>query len=279
MRIAVTGGRGLLGRSVIEMALRRGHQVASIDHRPVSPEDQRHDRLVQLQAEVTVYEEVEKAVAGSDGLIHLAAYPSPAGHPAHEIHNSNVTANYNALCAAVASGIDHVCLASSVNATGGVFSHEPRYDYFPLDEQHPTYNEDPYSLSKWVGEAAGDSVARRHPELTVASLRFHRLVPDRASLLGKLDPVRSRKDLWGYTTMPAAARACLAILGASWKGHEVFYVVAPRTAMQETTAELCATYYPGVAWREEPVGQQGLYCCAKAESLLGWVHDDPGEEE
>ena len=35
---------------------------------------------------------------------------------------------------------------SSINAIGGRFSRSPRYDYFPLDEQHPAYVEDPYSV-------------------------------------------------------------------------------------------------------------------------------------
>lgn len=279
MRIAVTGGRGRMGRALIELALRRGHEVVSIDNRPPSPEDQRDPRLLQLTVDVTIYEDLEKAVAGADGLIHLAAFPSPFGHPAHQIHNVNVTANYNALCAAVASNIEHICLASSINATGAAFSREVRYDYFPLDEEHPTYNEDPYSLSKWVGEAAGDSIARRYANLTIASMRFHRLVPSRDTVLGKLDATHSSKDLWAYTNFEAAARACLAVLDVSWKGHEAFYIVAPRTAMREPTAELCKRFFPTVPLREELTGTQGLYSGTKAKSLLGWVHDDPDEEE
>ncbi len=49
-----------------------------------------------------------------------------------------------------------------MNAIGGAFSQSPKYDYFPLDEQHPTYAEDPYSLSKWVLEQQADAFACRY---------------------------------------------------------------------------------------------------------------------
>jgi hypothetical protein len=45
------------------------------------------------------------------------------------------------LSAAATLGIQRVCSASSINAIGGAFSRAPRYDYFPIDEQHPTYVE------------------------------------------------------------------------------------------------------------------------------------------
>ena len=59
-------------------------------------------------------------------------------HANHVVFNENSAGNYNALSAAATVGIKRVCLASSINAIGGVFSRQPRYDYFPLDEQHPT---------------------------------------------------------------------------------------------------------------------------------------------
>ena len=88
----------------------------------------------------------------------MAAIPAPGHHPDHEVHNNNVMGSYNALRAAVEVGIQRVCQASSVNATGLAYSRWPHFDYFPLDEEHPTYNEDPYSLSKWICEEQGQLV-------------------------------------------------------------------------------------------------------------------------
>lgn len=275
MRLAITGARGKLGRAVVAAALGEGREVVAVDHRPASQEDQRHPNLSHVLADVTSYAALREAVQGSQALIHLAAYPSPIGHRAHEVHNLNVVASYNALQVALDLGTSHVCQASSVNAIGGAFSRQARYDYFPLDEDHPSYNEDPYSLSKWICEAQADSVARYDESITIASLRLHRLVTDRedatAQLAGHAE-VFSR-ELWGYTSLEAAARACLASVDASWKGHQVFYVVAPRTAADRPTGALCAEFYPNVRVSRHLEDFEGLYDCSKAARLLGWSHD------
>jgi len=38
-------------------------------------------------------------------------------------------------------------MVSSINVIGGAFNRSPRYDYFPVEEQHLTYAEETYSLS------------------------------------------------------------------------------------------------------------------------------------
>ena len=254
---------------------RRGHRVVSIDIRPVAPAEDGGDAATQVVAGLTAYEELRREVAGCDAIVHLAGRPSPFGAPPHVVHNTNVVASYNALGVAVELGIEHFCYASSINAIGGAFSARPRYDYFPIDEEHPSYNEEAYALSKFIGEIQAASVCRAHSALSVGSLRIHHLVPTRDVLAGKIvtDVARYSRDLWGYTTLDAAARACFAVLDASWKGHEVFFVVAPRTAANMATVELCEEFYPEVHRRHELVGNEGLYSCAKAKRLLGWEHD------
>ena len=204
MRIAITGASGRVGQGVVPMALARGHSVLSIVHS--SPAKQEEPvGLTSLQLEMTDYAAVEQALLGCDAVIHLAAIPAPRGHPDHLIHNNNVVSSYNVLSAAARLGITRVCMASSVNATGGVWSRQPRYDYFPLDESHPTYNEDAYSLSKWIGEQQADLFARRYSFMAIASLRLHAVTRERPVLPS--DAVTRRAgDLWGYTSLEAAAR-------------------------------------------------------------------------
>jgi nucleoside-diphosphate-sugar epimerase len=260
VRIAVTGSAGKVGRAVVARARAEGHAVVEVD-RPVDVTD--HDALL-------------RAVEGCDAIVHLAAYANPTGRPGHVTHNNNVTASYNALSVAVALGIDRVCLASSINATGAVFSRRARYDYLPVDEAHPTYNEDAYSLSKWIAETQADSVARRHESMTIASLRLHGVNPYRPVLTEERahDFESSTRELWGWVRDTAVARACLLALAAPYRGHEVFYVVAPDTVVDTPTAELCRRFYPGVPVRTDLRGNQGLFDCGKAERLLGWRHDD-----
>src|SRR5207302_4146550 len=137
-------------------------------------------RVTFVQADLSDYEAFEKALHDCDALIHMAAIPSPGHHPDHVVHNNNVVSSYNALRAAAELGIQRVCQASSINAIGMAYSRRPHYDYFPLDERHPTYNEDPYSLSKWICELQAESMVRRYEDMTIASMRFHGVVPSRA---------------------------------------------------------------------------------------------------
>jgi UDP-glucose 4-epimerase len=286
MRIAVTGGAGRMGRALVAAALADGHTVVEVDRSAVASPGQEPAGVrssdVELSgverrpADVTSYAELLQAVDGCDALVHLAAHVQPWGRPDHVVHNENVTGSYNALRVAAELGIARVCLASSVNAIGGGFSRRPRYDYFPLDERHPSYNEDPYSLSKWVAEAQADSFARRYDGMTIASLRMHGLRTERpaSALLEQGHSDFAVRDLWGYTLFAAAARACLLALTVGFTGHEVFYVVAPDTLADTPTAELCRRFYPDVPIRGELRGSQALYDCGKAERWLGWRHDE-----
>jgi UDP-glucose 4-epimerase len=156
------------------------------------------------------------------------------------------------------------------------YSRWPKFDYFPLDEQHPTYNEDPYSLSKWICEEQGNSFARRYENMVIASMRFHWVVASRETAVqakGYSQTDASAKNLWAYTRASAAARACLLSLTADFKGHEVFYVVAPDTIADPESLELKQKFFPDVPVHGDLSGHKSFFDCSKAERLLGWKHD------
>jgi nucleoside-diphosphate-sugar epimerase len=138
MHIAVTGGSGDLGRALIPHLLEQGHSVVSIDRAlppPASPRPAGHVR--HMIADVRDFGQMVGCLSGCDGVIHLAAHRAPGHTPDYLVYSENTTSSYNILLAAASLGIQRVCLASSINAIGGVFSRAPRYDYFPVDEQHP----------------------------------------------------------------------------------------------------------------------------------------------
>ena len=271
MQIAITGGSGGVGRAAVALALSQGHTVTSID-RVAAPQQ---DGVRAVVADLADYDALLAALDGCDALIHLAAIPAPGHHPDHVVHNNNVVSSYNALLAAANSGITRVCQASSVNAIGHSYSRAPRYDYFPIDEQHPTYNEDPYSLSKWICELQADSIVRRYEQIQIASLRFHWVVPDIAPARAAFGNEQPRpKHLWAWTSRDAAARACLRGVQAEFGGHEVFFIIAPTTVSDTPSAELAARHYPEVPLRQPLPGTTAFLSSAKAERLLGWRHDD-----
>lgn len=268
MRIAITGGSGRIGQAVIKLVLAGGHSAVSIDQAiPAQPPEQ--PGLSFVQADLTRHEEIEQAFSGCEGVIHLAAIPAPGHHPDHIVHNNNVVGSYNALNAAAKLGIDHVCQASSVNATGLSYSRWPHFDYFPLDEKHPTYNEDPYSLSKWICELQADSFARRYETMTISSLRFSWVIEARPQIANRFNKGQA-KNLWSYTLLEAAAWACLLALTADFKGHEVFYITGPETVSDTLSPELAQEFFPEVPVRADLARNQSFFDCSKAERLLGW---------
>lgn len=276
MKIAVTGGIGSVGKAVVDMALAQGHTVVCID-RVMPGSDMSKLDVTYLQADITDYTAMENAFRGCDAVVHMAAIPAPGRHPDHEVHNNNVVGSYNVLRAAVEAGIHRVCQASSVNATGLAYSRWPHFDYFPLDEEHPTYNEDPYSLSKWICEEQASSFARRYENMIISSMRFHWVIPERATAVqatGYSQTEVGARNLWAYTRLDAAARACLLSLIADFKGHEVFYIAAPDTVADMPSLELKQKHFPDVPVRGDLSGHKSFFDSSKAERLLGWKHDE-----
>ena len=276
-RIAVTGGSGRLGRVLIEHLIKRGHRVRSLDRAaPQAPQPLETDEqtLRRIDVDLNDLQALTAALRDCDAVIHLAAFPGPHGPPPGVVYANNTLTNYNVLYATSSLGIQRVCLASSINALGGIASRVGLFDYFPVDELHPTYNEDDYSLSKWVGEVQADSFARRFPTMTISSLRFHALVETPPELQHSLDSaeVGVARGLWGWTLIQEGARACALAIEAYYHGHEVFFITAPRTLSGIPTLELAKHAYPKVRVRGDLSGHKSFYNCNKAARLLGWMH-------
>lgn len=272
MKIAITGSSGRVGQGIVSNARARGHDLVLIDR--VAPPETQDQTIPFILAEMTDYEATVAAFAGCDAVIHMAAIPSPGRNPDHVVHNNNVVGSYNALRAAAEHGIKRVCQASSVNAIGHAYSRHPRYDYFPLDELHPNYSEEPYSLSKWICEEQGEAFARRYEDMVIASMRFHLVVPDKAIALDLYgDNPNVEKHLWAWTQLDAAADACLLSLTAPFTGHEAFYIVAPETISETPSLDLAGRYFPGIPITGDLSGHNSFFSSAKAERLLGWRHN------
>ena len=272
MKIAVTGGNGRLGRVLVSKLIEHNHNVLSLDWKgSPAPDQQEHF----IQIDLSDLSKMIKTCRGYDAIIHLAAILNPEDHPPGVAYMNNTTISYNVLWAAAELGIQYVCLASSINALGGARSRVGRYDYFPVNEDHPTYNEDDYALSKWVMEQQADSFARRHPGMTISSLRFHALPDEPPLLQHSLDDasVGVARTLWGWTLIAEAARACELAVQASYCGHEAFFITAPRTLSAIPSIDLARHAYPDVPIHGDLSGHKSFFDCSKAEHLLGWVHE------
>ena len=170
MKILITGGMGEIGRPTAQWLMARGHDVRVLDLRvpePIPGVECHEGDIIDLDT-------LHALMDGIEGVVHLAAYrhPSMASNP--EMFRVNALGTMNVFHAAADAGIRCVVCASSINALGynfGVKFPAGQLQYFPIDEDHPTFITDPYSFSKHVIEDIGAYFWRREGVASVF-LRF-----------------------------------------------------------------------------------------------------------
>ncbi len=279
--VFVTGSNGRAGKYIVDALLENGYDVVGVDVNAPAITGASAIRAAGYTfktIDVTDYGQVISAMKGCDAVIHMAAIPNPIMAPEHEVFRVNMTSNWNVLEAAEVLRIEKIVLASSVNAVGAVFSKgiTPR-PYFPVDEYHPTFAEDSYSLSKWLGEEMAEAFVRRRPgKVQIASMRFHGLM-DRGQQAGlNASPERpgafgnNARHFWGWTDMAEAAGACVLALEADFGGHEAFFINGEDTSADEPTEELIKKVYPEAEIRSPMPGNATAISVDKAKRLLGW---------
>ncbi len=146
--ILVTGAAGLLGRFVVRELMAHGHHVRGLDRRAGDAHIDWH------VGDVTSPELVQRAMAGADGVLHLAAIPNIWSGDGQTIMRVNLLGTYTVLDAAEAAGVGRVVFCSS-DSVAGYTVREGRMlapHYAPLDLDHPLLATDPYAISKVAGE-------------------------------------------------------------------------------------------------------------------------------
>ena len=168
MRVLITGGAGLVGTPISEKFVAQGWDVRVIGIDPSC----NLAGVTYIQCDILDYDSLLPLVAGCDAIVHLAAIPHTMSHPNANIFDVNVAGAYNVFEAAACAGVKRVAQASSINALGGYWGCDDRqFDYFPLDEAHPTHTTDVYSLSKQLVEEIAAYYWRR-AAISSASFRL-----------------------------------------------------------------------------------------------------------
>ena len=158
MRVLITGGNGGIGKSITDHFVTREWDVRVIDLQP----EANLPGAEYKQCDIMDYDHLRAAMRGCDGVVHLAAIPTPAKMPGHDVFRINVAGTFNVFEAAAAEGIRRIAQASSINAFGCAWgTSDIVTEYFPIDEEHITHPTDPYSFSKRMVEDIGDYYWRR----------------------------------------------------------------------------------------------------------------------
>lgn len=158
MKVLVTGADGFIGSHLTEALAGAGHEVrAFVQYNSFNSWGWLDDSDQQLLARVKVIpgdvrdpNQVADAVAGCDGILHLAALIAiPFSYQAPDAYvDTNVKGTLNILQAARRHGVGKVIHASTSEVYGTARS-------VPITEEHPLQAQSPYAATK----AAADMLA------------------------------------------------------------------------------------------------------------------------
>jgi nucleoside-diphosphate-sugar epimerase len=271
MRIAVTGGSGKLGSTVVRVLRDAGNTVVNLDsvgkRGPGFVKIDLTDFGQTLDAILGVNDQHE----GLDAIVHLAAIPAPGILSDVATFQNNITVTYNVFQAARRAGIHNVVYASSETVLGLPFDVPP--PYIPVDEEYPARPESTYSLVKHLEEQMAIELVRWDPLLKIVALRFSNVMyPEDYAEFPSFDhDAKLRKwNLWGYIDARDGAQAILKALEWDTTGFDRFIIAAADTVMSRPNSELVAEVFPGVPIKHELSANETLLSIDKARRVLGY---------
>ncbi|QAU12843.1 NAD(P)-dependent oxidoreductase [Halorubrum sp. BOL3-1] len=279
--VLVTASGGGVGAWTVDALADAGHEVVAVDRR-TPPEGERRDGVDHKAADLTDYGETRQVVdaAAPDAVVHLAAIPHPEDHAGSRVFANDVESAYNVFDAAGAAGA-RIVWASSESLYGTVFAAEDWLpDRLPIDEETPTRPEDPYGLSKVVGEEVAAAAARRHG-VPAVSLRLSWVTypgdDRRREAREAFDPATAEPsgNCWSSVDVRDVAAAVEAAIDpeTAIDGHEAVLIVAAENFLGRDTAAAIAAARGELPAECDLDGDESVFDCSKAERLLGWEPD------
>jgi NAD dependent epimerase/dehydratase len=172
-KVLVTGAEGFIGSHLTEKLVQMGAQVTALVQYnsfnnwgwidTFTPEIKKEIEI--YTGDIREYDNISKAVAGKDVVLHLAAliaipysYQSPAAYV-----RTNVEGTLNVMEACRVHGVEKVVHTSTSEVYGTA-------QYVPIDENHPLQGQSPYSASKIGADKIAESYYRSY-NLPVATIR------------------------------------------------------------------------------------------------------------
>ena len=279
MRIAVTGGSGKLGKSVVARLRDEGHEVINLDKAGIRGAGFARIDLTDYGQVIDALFGINDLANGFDAVVHLGAIPAPGILPDVATFHNNMLATYNVFQAARRAGIRRVVYASSETVLGLPFDIDP--PYIPVDEEYPARPESTYSLVKHLEEQMAIQFTRWDPQLSITALRFSNVMdPEDYAAFPAFDADATLRkwNLWGYIDGRDGAQAVLRALENAKPGFEAFIIAAADTVMGRSSAGLAAEVFPGVKLVKDVGEHETLLSIDKAKRMLGFAPEHSWRE-
>ncbi len=319
-KVLVTGASGFIGAHTVLEFLNNGYEVrgsirdlkrAESLRQMLSQHTEHVDKLEFVAASLTDAACWDAAVAGCDGVIHVAS-PVPIEQPKdpQELIVPAREGALNVLKAAQRAGIKRVVLTSSVAAV----SYNEKQDSAPqtaddwTDVNHPTAN--PYAMSKTLAEKAAWEFVNQHEGMELVTIQpamvlgpaleadygsslesVYVLMQGKYPMLPKMGfsivDVRDVANLHriGYENPDATGQRLLCSNGFLWfteisaclRQHFPDYKKKlPTRELPNFVVRFMALFDPVLAFVVKSLGQRVEYDCSPARSL-GWLPRPPEE--
>ena len=258
MNVTITGASGNLGARATRALVESGFNVRATDRsRP---------RGLPVRVEIANLLDREACyglVEGADAVVHLGNYPTDIRQiNPQQLFSENTAMNMNVFQASREAGVKKILFSSSVQAIAS-----PVLPYLPLDGDVPPEPDNPYALSKQVGEVMLAYFARQ-AEMDCVALRFPLL----------LDPAWHSKRLLSNATegfaflhIADAAALVLACLKASLPGFRIYFPASPDNGLGKPAAEVIREHYPNVPLRRPLEQIESLVDISRIQAETGWT--------
>jgi nucleoside-diphosphate-sugar epimerase len=185
----VTGGSGFVGQRLVEMLVERGCQrVVSFDIAPTPKDASTDPKIEYVQADLTKYQDVEKAAKGVDCVFHIAALVGPY-HPKENYVKVNYEGTLNVLNACKKLGIKRIVMSSSPSTR---FPYpDPNINGYTEDQlrvlnggEYAKKFLQPYAETKALGEKAVlDACGTKDTDLLTIAVAPHQVYGPRDGLM------------------------------------------------------------------------------------------------
>ena len=233
-RILVTGAAGFLGSAVVNATVNAGISVRATDFGAAGGAS----NIGYRQADITKPEELKPVLENASIVIHVAGLAhifSPDANSVEKFRQINEIGTANVASAAVAAGVGHLIVISSVSVYGP-------YTNGVYDENTNCNPVGAYALSKYNAELRAVEIARESG-MALTILRL-------ATLYGEGDPgnvgrlmrtLDRGRFLWigdgsnrkSLLYRGDAARACMAVAERPASGINIYNISAPACTMRE----------------------------------------------
>ncbi|MEY9120567.1 NAD-dependent epimerase/dehydratase family protein [Bradyrhizobium yuanmingense] len=280
-RIAVTGGHGKIGKTMVPYLRQRGCEVFVIDRD--APESLDEPMMV---ADLTDFGQALDALSSAgkdvyarperkafDVVVHLASMPHPRMIPDADEFRLNMMTTFNVFEACRRLGIKDIVWTSSEVGTGVPYD-KTDAPYVPVDENYPMRGSNIYSLTKVLGEEMARQFCLNDPELRITCLRLSNVMdPEEYRRFEdwQNDPTQRLWNFWTYVDNRDVAQAIARAIEYDVRGKDEFFITNDETVMRASTEELLDKYFPNVERRKTFHANQVVLSNEKAKRVLGYM--------